>query len=53
MTLEQVDELYDTIGSARKSAGFVPTMQYSHGTEAEEKSGSGISIAQVEGKVDA
>ncbi|PVH88397.1 glucose transporter-like protein [Cadophora sp. DSE1049] len=53
MTLEQVDELYDTIGSARNSAGFVPTVHYSQGTEVEEKSESGISVAQVEGKVDA
>ncbi|KAG4439880.1 hypothetical protein IFR05_004656 [Cadophora sp. M221] len=52
MTLEQVDELYDTVSSARNSVGFVPTVHYSHGTEDGEKSESGISVAQVEGKTD-
>tara|TARA_R110002033_G_scaffold117398_1_gene161461 strand:- start:226 stop:432 length:207 start_codon:yes stop_codon:yes gene_type:complete len=46
------DRLYDIIGSARKSAGFVPTVHYSHGAKVEEKSESGISVAQVEGKTD-
>lgn len=28
MTLEQVDELYEAVGSARKSTNFVPTVNF-------------------------
>lgn len=42
--------LYDTIGSARNSSGFIPTIHFSRGIEVEAKSDLGISVVQVESK---
>jgi MFS transporter, SP family, sugar:H+ symporter len=48
MTLEQVDELYETVGSARKSSAFVPSAKFSRDNQ--EKIDGEVTLSHVEGK---
>jgi hypothetical protein len=51
LTLEQVDELYLTVGSARNSGSFVPTMKLSRDMQ-EKASDESVVIQHVEGDLE-
>ncbi len=46
MTLEQVDELYETVGSARNSSAFVPAAHFTR--DMQEKTDSDAVLSHVE-----
>lgn len=52
MTLEQVDELYETVSSARKSPAFVPAIKYGGSGEENSDGGDGsLEVVEIEEKV--
>lgn len=51
MTLEQVDELYEAVSSARKSTKFVPVIRFSQGMEGKPDGDGSVSVTEVELKV--
>jgi SP family sugar:H+ symporter-like MFS transporter len=52
MTLEQVDELYETVSSARKSSAFVPAIKYGGSGEENSDGGDGsLEVVEIEEKV--
>ncbi|KFZ23598.1 hypothetical protein V502_01925 [Pseudogymnoascus sp. VKM F-4520 (FW-2644)] len=51
MTLEQVDELYEAVSSARKSTNFVPAIKFSQGMEGKSDGDGSVSVTEVELKV--
>lgn len=51
MALEQVDELYEAVSSARKSTNFVLVVKFSQGMEGRSDGDGSASVTEVELKV--